>query len=92
MHFARYCPNLGELSIPLNVDGVPSLANEPEVGKNRLIKLDLGLCSVNRLDVDPTRVAGFLRRLFPALRKLQVTAVRPGDIDTWDQVKQTLVA
>ena len=74
------------------MDGAPSLANEPEVGKNRLIKLDLGLCSVNRLDVDPTRVAGFLRRLFPALRKLQVTAVRPGDIDTWDQVKQTLVA
>ncbi|KAL1732348.1 hypothetical protein EV714DRAFT_282721 [Schizophyllum commune] len=92
MHFARYCPDLGELSIPLNVDGVPSLANEPEVCKNHLIKVDLGLCSAIRADVDPTRVAGFLRRLFPALRELQVTAARPADIDTWDQVKQTLVA
>ncbi|KAL1708212.1 hypothetical protein EV121DRAFT_268076 [Schizophyllum commune] len=92
MHFARYCPDPGELSIHLNVDGVPSVANEPEVGKNRLIELDLGLCTVIRLDVASTRVAGFLRRLFPALRELQATAARPGDIDTWDQVKQMLVA
>ncbi|KAL1752205.1 hypothetical protein FB107DRAFT_277901 [Schizophyllum commune] len=60
-HFARCCPDLGELSIPLNVDGAPSLAaNEPEVGKNRLIKLDLGLCSVIRLEArvySPTNYA-----------------------------------
>ncbi|KAI5892750.1 uncharacterized protein SCHCODRAFT_02627031 [Schizophyllum commune H4-8] len=91
-HLARCCPNLGELSIPLNVDGVPPLASESEVRKNCLVRLDLGYCSAIRADVDPTRVAGFLRTLFPVLRELQVMAACPADIDTWDQLKQAHVA
>jgi hypothetical protein len=80
--FARHCPYLENLSLPIDAREVPGMLSGELIFDNVLSYLDVSFSPIR----DPVSVAAFLSDIFPALRKIET--LEQSVKDQWEQVER----